>query len=549
MLGGNLVITRYNPFMTYVHTLSKSLLVLFLYGTVGCQQNTQSSGALGALDPSSHSDADVCRFYEFSSKWAKEAEIRGLDCSKQISDEVPSVANNKPSVGSHEAARPDGTSEEPPAFITDQLARKEQDLLQRAKLQAEEAARETEQRIIEAMYAGASDSDLCLILERQYSGVRGEAAIYQRDLRNLKCRASGSISTLNTVEDRVPPDLVIESVRFSDSRTVNVIARASDLSGIGEITFNGRPPESIDETLFSWSAFVPREGLEVNIKAVDGNGLASLVTERILRKTVRNVEPVLAPVNPNAGPKLKPSKKRVALVIGIEKYANAPDAKYASRDANYFADFAEVKLGIPSANILLLRDDQANEREILLALKSWLPQMIVPDETELFVFYAGHGMPTADGSTAYLVPHDAEVRLLADTAISRSRFFDEIIASKPKSATFFFDNCYAGTTRSQDLLLAARPLSIKVKEDELPSNFIVFAAGESDQTAGVIESVRHGRFSYFLFKGLEGEADIDADDKISTEELHQFIRLSVGRFSAGAQTPTMLGDGSRWVLR
>ena len=536
--------------MRYVHGLNKSILLVFVCLTMGCQQNLKSSdGALGALDPGSHSDADVCRFFEFSSKWAKEAEIRGLDCSKQISEEALGVANKKGAIEPQETAKPDTGSADLPPLSADQLARKEQELLQRAKLQAEKVAQETEQRIIEAMYAGASDSDLCLILERQYSGVCGEAAIYQRDLRNLKCRSSGSISTLSTSEDRVPPNVVIESIRFSDPRTVNIIVRASDLSGIGEITLNGRPPESIDETLFGWTAFVPREGLEVKINAADAYGLTSSVVERVERKIEVNVEPTLTPVNPNIGPKLKPSKNRVALVIGIEKYANAPDAKYASRDANYFADFAEVKLGIPSANILLLRDDEANEREILLGLKSWLPQMIVPDETELFVFYAGHGMPTADGTTAYLVPHDAEVRLLADTAISRSRFFDEIIASKPKSATFFFDNCYAGTTRSQDLLLAARPLSIKVKEDELPSNFIVFAAGESDQTAGVIESVRHGRFSYFLFKGLEGEADIDADDKISTEELHQFIILSVGRFSAGAQTPTMLGDSSRWVLR
>ena len=49
--------------------------------------------------------------------------------------------------------------------------------------------------------------------------------------------------------------------------------------------------------------------------------------------------------------------------------------------------------------------------------------------------------------------------------------------------------------------------------------------------------------------GLEGDADANLDGKISAGELHTFARESVGRFSAGAQTFTMLGDVGKWVLR
>ena len=158
-------------------------------------------------------------------------------------------------------------------------------------------------------------------------------------------------------------------------------------------------------------------------------------------------------------------------------------------------------------------------------------------------------MPTADGSSAYLVPYDGDVQLLEDTAISRERFFDEISATKPRSATFFFDNCFSGATRSEELLLASRPLGIKVQETSIPDNYLIFTAGETDQIAGVEHEVKHGRFSYFVFKGLEGEADTNSDEKISAGELHKYVRESVGRFSAGSQTPTMLGDPGRWVLR
>ena len=88
-----------------------------------------------------------------------------------------------------------------------------------------------------------------------------------------------------------------------------------------------------------------------------------------------------------------------------------------------------------------------------------------------------------------------------------------------------------------------------MRESPVPDNYLIFAAGESDQTAGVLDEVRHGRFSYFVFKGLEGEADANQDGKISAGELHAYVKESVGRFSAGAQTPTMLGDAGRWVVR
>ena len=214
-----------------------------------------------------------------------------------------------------------------------------------------------------------------------------------------------------------------------------------------------------------------------------------------------------------------------------------------------FADYAREKLGIPDNNIKVLTDTGATETEVLRALKVWLPKAVKPDTTDLYVFYAGHGMPTADGTSAYLVPYDGDIQLLEDTAISRKRFFDEISATKPRSATFFFDNCYSGATRSEQQLLAARPLTIKVEETDVPENYLVFAAGETDQIAGVLDEVKHGRFSYFVFKGLEGEADANQDGKITAGELHKYVRESVGRFSAGAQTPTMLGDAGKWVLR
>ena len=374
-----------------------------------------------------------------------------------------------------------------------------------------------------------------------------------KELEELRERLALLEAKTKQSEQAISSDNSPPIIRITDAITqglqARIFAQVMDNVSVAEVTLNGSLPLKIDGSEYYWEIFIPSDGLSVLIEAVDQRGLMSRKSTRIERKKTSETVTQLATVNPLVGPKQKTSRDRIALIIGVEKYARAPSADYASGDAKMFADYAREKLGIRDNNIKVLSDIGASKAEILRALKVWLPKAVKPETTDLYIFYAGHGMPTADGSSAYLVPYDGDVQLLEDTAISRERFFDEISATKPRSATFFFDNCFSGATRSEELLLASRPLGIKVQETSIPDNYLIFTAGETDQIAGVEHEVKHGRFSYFVFKGLEGEADTNSDEKISAGELHKYVRESVGRFSAGSQTPTMLGDPGRWVLR
>ena len=373
------------------------------------------------------------------------------------------------------------------------------------------------------------------------------AKLQQGFLSSLESQLAAASEDATINADTTPP---VISVQFNEASTVRGMLRGqvTDQSGIAEFRIDGRPVRLSSSGEFDYSTYVPPSGKEVLIEAVDYAGLAATKKVAMTRLVQELRRERLAAVNPLVGPKHQASPNRAALIIGLENYEASPPAKFASKDAETFADFAREKLGVPGDKIKILTNANASEREILRSLKSWLPTMIRSGKTDLYVFYAGHGMPAADGSSAYIVPYDGDVTLLDDTAISRDRFFKEIGTWNPRSATFFFDSCFSGATRSEELLIAARPLGIKIEDDEVPDNFVVFNAGESDQIAGVIDEVRHGRFSYFLFKGLEGVADANQDSKISAEELHSYIRKQVGRFSAGAQSPEIIGDRSTWII-
>ena len=373
------------------------------------------------------------------------------------------------------------------------------------------------------------------------------AKLQQGFLSSLESQLAAASEDATFKADTTPP---VISVQFNEASTVRGILRGqvTDQSGVAEFRIDGRPVRLSSSGEFGYSTYVPPSGKEVVIEAVDYAGLAVSKKVTMTRLAQEPRRERLPAVNPLVGPKHQASPNRAALIIGLENYEASPPAKFASKDAEIFADFAREKLGVPADKIKMLTNANASEREILRSLKSWLPTIIRSGETDLYVFYAGHGMPAADGSSAYIVPYDGDVTLLDDTAISRDRFFKEIGAWNPRSATFFFDSCFSGATRSEELLVAARPLGIKVQDDEVPDNFLVFNAGESDQIAGVIDEVRHGRFSYFLFKGLEGAADVNQDSKISVEELHSYVREQVTRFSGGAQIPEIKGNKSGWVI-
>ena len=49
-------------------------------------------------------------------------------------------------------------------------------------------------------------------------------------------------------------------------------------------------------------------------------------------------------------------------------------------------------------------------------------------------------------------------------------------------------------------------------------------AAAGDQTAKPLEEAKHGMFSYFLMKGMEGEADANNDNEITSGELHQYVQ-------------------------
>ena len=258
------------------------------------------------------------------------------------------------------------------------------------------------------------------------------------------------------------------------------------------------------------------------------------------------VAETLPSLNPSA---IKVSKPRdaIALIIGIENYKNAPKAEFAESDASLFYDYARKALGVPENRIKLLQGTNAGKLDILKQLKTWMAAQVNAGTTDIYVFYSGHGLASADGKTSYILPYDADTALLDESSIRLNDFITSLEGNKPKSVTLFMDSCYSGQGKNGTTLLAsARPLSINATKPLLSANVTILTSAAGDQIAISAPEIKHGLFSYFLMRGMEGAADTNRDGNISMQELHQYVSLNVAReatLRGKQQSPTLQGSG------
>ena len=239
---------------------------------------------------------------------------------------------------------------------------------------------------------------------------------------------------------------------------------------------------------FETTFYIPRNGIEFQIIAFDLKGNKSTKTIKLSRKKVNEITgPFYEKLNPSKAI-VRENSNALALIIGISDYEKiSAKAIYADNDAKMFYDYAKFKLGIPSQNIKELINNQAGESDILLSIKDWISRMSKMNESDVFIFFAGHGMTSVENNEMYIIPYDSSPRLLEDTAISKNRLLDELTNLKPKSVTIFLDTCFSGSTRENDTLLAARPVSIVPKDLIIPDNFLIFSAASFDEIAIPLE--------------------------------------------------------------
>jgi hypothetical protein len=258
-------------------------------------------------------------------------------------------------------------------------------------------------------------------------------------------------------------------------------------------------------------------------------------------------EPVFVP--PVAG-------VRWAVVIGVSNYQDSriPSLRYANKDARAFYDWLVSPNGGRYAlgRVKLLVDNDATGVGIRNSLFEWLGQAL--EEDVVTIFFAGHGSPQSPDNpeNLFLLPFDTDYDSVATTGFP---MWDIETALKrfirAKKVIVIADACHAGGVgQAFDV---ARRAGRGVNTVTISSNLQhltkigdgICIISASDDSQFSQESKKwgggHGVFTYYLLRGLKGEADYSKDSRVTLGEIVPYLSEQVRRATRNAQSPTVAG--------
>jgi len=247
------------------------------------------------------------------------------------------------------------------------------------------------------------------------------------------------------------------------------------------------------------------------------------------------------------------NRNAIAVVFGIEDYRNAPSVSFAVNDADIFREYLIKRFGISRENIYLRLDEQATKGELdkVFSPNGWIARHS-SDNSDVIIYYAGHGAPDLQTKENYLIPYDGDPNYSSSTGYPVNEIYSNLAGIKAKSITIIIDACFSGLSRdNQPLLADARSVFIKIKHGAIPANMSVFSAASGSEISSAYKEKKHGIFTYFLLKGLSGEGDLDKDKKITVTEMQNYLSENVSlqaRRMGREQHPQLLGAQTKRVL-
>lgn len=244
----------------------------------------------------------------------------------------------------------------------------------------------------------------------------------------------------------------------------------------------------------------------------------------------------------------------LCVIFGIEDYKYAPKATFANRDAAIFHEYVKSVFGIPERNIYIRTNEGATKGEFdkVFAEKGWLAKRVEKGKSDIIFYFSGHGAPDIETKKPYLIPCDIDPNY-ASTAFPLDEIYENLSGLGAGSVTIFLDACFSGQSKEEIMLLAdAKPL-IPVEIEEPSGDITVFMASTGEQIASVHREKKHGLFTYYLLKGLQGYGDLNGDKDIRVRELSDYLKENVSKdagFMDREQVPQLLsGDRERVLVK
>lgn len=220
--------------------------------------------------------------------------------------------------------------------------------------------------------------------------------------------------------------------------------------------------------------------------------------------------------------------EKVALLVGVSEYE--PGLNPLPAAVNDLDAMREVLVhpeigGFSDINVKVLKNpDRQMVEEAIYTLFSDRQR-----DDLLLLYFSGHGIKD-DTGTLYLATRSTRKssngELIIPTAVSSNFIHERMSRSRSKRQVVILDSCYSGAFAEG--LSAKDDGMIDIRNQLGGEGRAVLTSSSSIQYSFEQNGERLSLYTRFLIEGIKtGEADIDEDDVISVNELHEYARRKV----------------------
>ena len=258
----------------------------------------------------------------------------------------------------------------------------------------------------------------------------------------------------------------------------------------------------------------------------------------LLAQQTRDLKVEKEPAKTPSEPAAVQIPRSYAVVIGIASYPNLPpknQLRFPERDAEAMYSILISPEGgnFHAENVHRLIGAKATQANIRNEFEQWLPA-VTKDDDRVLIYFAGHGFLDTEGR-AYLAPYNIDPQNIAGTGYPMDALGAAVGGKiRGRSKILITDSCHSGALRPEDTQSLNHSLI-----DLNKSLFSLTASRDREQS---FESEQwgggHGIFTYYVVRGLEGEADQNNDGLVTADELQDYVYRNVREVTGSRQNPT-----------
>ena len=247
--------------------------------------------------------------------------------------------------------------------------------------------------------------------------------------------------------------------------------------------------------------------------------------------------------------------KGYALLIGVNKYKNKerlPPLKFCEGDMKYLAETFE-RIGFQKDKVVLLAGTgnvfNSPTKERIMKQVEGICRKAEPDDL-LIIAFSGHGV-TIDG-VGYICPNDADLNDTR-TLIPSDEIFTKLTNSRASRKLMIVDACRNELTIPGKKGLEEYETFQGEAQNINGHNFVLLSSCDRNQVSWESDDLKHGVFTHFLVKGLQGEAKDKEGGNVTilglahyaSQKTKDFVEKKMGGWE---QIPTLKCNMEDFVL-